>query len=174
MKKENLWLGYTQADKEQLNDVCERYKKCLDEGKTERECVALAVNMAKEKGYKELYSTIEKGEQIAAGDKLYVVQMNKSIALFQIGNKPVSQGMRILGGHIDSPRIDIKANPLYEKEGFAYFDTHYYGGIKKYQWTAVPLAIHGVVAKKDGTTITVCIGEKEDDPVFVITDCLFI
>ena len=172
MKKENLWLGYTQADKEQLNDVCERYKKCLDEGKTERECVALAVNMAKEKGYKELYSTIEKGEQIAAGDKLYVVQMNKSIALFFFFYKPVSQGMRILGGHIDSPRIDINANPLYEKEGFVYFDTHYYGGIKKYQWTAVPLAIHGVVAKKDGTTITVCIGEKEDDPVFVITDLL--
>lgn len=172
MKKENLWLGYTEDDKKKLNEVCERYKKCLDEGKTERECAKLAVEMAEEKGYRELYKTVADGGQIKAGDKLYVQQMNKSVALFQIGKKPVSEGMNILGAHIDSPRIDVKQNPLYEKDGFAYFDTHYYGGLKKYQWTAVPLALHGVVAKKDGTTVNICVGEKDDDPVFVITDLL--
>lgn len=172
MKKDNLWTGYTQDDKNKINTICERYKKCLDAGKTERECVTLAVKMAEEKGYRELYSTIENGEKIKAGDKLYVVQMNKSIALFQMGRKPLSEGMNILGAHIDSPRIDVKQNPLYEKDGFAYLDTHYYGGIKKYQWTATPLALHGVIAKKDGTIVPVSIGEQDDDPVFVITDLL--
>lgn len=172
MKKDSLWLGYQDEDKQELERVCTLYKKCLDEGKTERECASLVVKMAEEKGYRELYSVIEKGERLKAGDKLYVVQMNKSVALFQLGKKPISEGMNILGAHIDSPRIDVKQNPLYEKDGFAYFDTHYYGGIKKYQWTALPLALHGVVAKKDGTTINVCIGEREDDPVFVITDLL--
>lgn len=107
-----------------------------------------------------MYCTLKEGTPIKAGDKFYAVQMDKSIALFQIGRKPLSEGMNILGAHIDSPRIDIKQKPLYEKEGFAYFDTHYYGGIKKYQWTTIPLAIHGVVAKKDGTIIPICIGEK--------------
>jgi len=171
-KKENLWLRYSEEDKKKLEEVCRLYRKCLDEGKTERECASLVVKMAEEKGYKELYATIEKGEAIKPGDKLYTVQMNKSVALFQMGNKPVSEGMNILGAHIDSPRIDVKQNPLYEKEGFAYLDTHYYGGIKKYQWTAIPLALHGVVAKKDGTVVNVCIGEKEEEPVFVITDLL--
>lgn len=171
-KKDNLWLNFAEEDKKELDRVCNLYKNCLDEGKTERECAALVVKMAQEKGYRELYAAIQKGEDIKAGDKFYVVQMNKSVALFQIGKKPISEGMNILGAHIDSPRIDVKQNPLYEKEGFAYFDTHYYGGIKKYQWTAVPLALHGVVAKKDGTVVTVNIGEKEDDPVFVITDLL--
>ena len=96
--------------------------------------------------------------------------MHKSIALFQIGEEPISSGMNILGAHIDSPRIDVKQNPLYEKEGFAYFDTHYYGGIKKYQWTAMTLSLHGRVARKDGTMVDICLGEKEDDPIFVITD----
>ena len=172
MKKESLWLGKAKENSEELNKICDMYKKCLDEGKTERECVALSVKMAEEKGYRELYGALEKGEKLKAGDKLYVVQMNKSIALFVLGKKPVSEGMNILGAHIDSPRLDVKQNPLYEKEGFAYFDTHYYGGIKKYQWTAVPLAIHGVVAKKDGTNVSISIGEKEDEPVFVITDLL--
>lgn len=171
-KKDNLWLNFAEEDKKELDRVCNLYKNCLDEGKTERECAALVVKMAQEKGYRELYAAIQKGEDIKAGDKFYVVQMNKSVALFQIGKKPISEGMNILGAHIDSPRIDVKQNPLYEKEGFAYFDTHYYGGIKKYQWTAVPLALHGVVVKKDGTVVTVNIGEKEDDPVFVITDLL--
>ena len=172
MKKESLWLGKAKENSEELNKICDMYKKCLDEGKTERECVALSVKMAEEKGYRELYGALEKGEKLKAGDKLYAVQMNKSIALFVLGKKPVSAGMNILGAHIDSPRLDVKQNPLYEKEGFAYFDTHYYGGIKKYQWTAVPLAIHGVVAKKDGTNVSISIGEKEDEPVFVITDLL--
>lgn len=171
-KKDNLWLNFAEEDKKELDRVCNLYKNCLDEGKTERECAALVVKMAQEKGYRELYAAIQKGEDIKAGDKFYVVQMNKSVALFQIGKKPISEGMNILGAHIDSPRIDVKQNPLYEKEGFAYFDTHYYGGIKKYQWTAVPLALHGVVVKKDGTVVTVNIGEKDDDPVFVITDLL--
>lgn len=171
-KKDNLWLNFAEEDKKELDRVCNLYKNCLDEGKTERECAALVVKMAQEKGYRELYAAIQKGEDVKAGDKFYVVQMNKSVALFQIGKKPISEGMNILGAHIDSPRIDVKQNPLYEKEGFAYFDTHYYGGIKKYQWTAVPLALHGVVVKKDGTVVTVNIGEKEDDPVFVITDLL--
>lgn len=172
MKKESLWLGKAKENSEELNKICDLYKKCLDEGKTERECVALSVKMAEEKGYRELYGALEKGEKLKAGDKLYVVQMNKSIALFVLGKKPVSEGMNILGAHIDSPRLDVKQNPLYEKEGFAYFDTHYYGGIKKYQWTTVPLAIHGVVAKKDGTNVSISIGEKEEEPVFVITDLL--
>lgn len=172
MKKDNLWLVYTKEDKKKADEVCDRYKKCLDRGKTERECVALAIEMAEKKGYKELYSVIKGGSPVKAGDKLYAVQMDKSIALFQIGRKLLSEGMHILGAHIDSPRIDVKQNPLYEKDGFAYFDTHYYGGIKKYQWTAVPMAIHGVIAKKDGTVVRVNIGEKDDDPVFVITDLL--
>lgn len=172
MKKDNLWQSYTEEDKKKMDEVCSRYKKYLDGGKTERECVALAVDMAEKKGYKELYSTLAQGGTVQAGDKLYTVQLNKSIALFQIGKKPLSEGMNILGAHIDSPRIDVKQNPLYEKDGFAYFDTHYYGGIKKYQWTAVPLAIHGVIVKKDGTEIQVRIGEEEDEPVFVITDLL--
>lgn len=172
MKKENLWLVYNEEDKKKLNEVCSRYKTCLDEGKTERECVAQAIAMAEKKGYKELYSALAKGEAVKAGDKFYAVKMNKCAVFFQMGRKPMSEGMRILGAHIDSPRIDVKQNPLYEKDGFAYFDTHYYGGIKKYQWTAIPLAIHGVVVKKDGTSIPVCVGEKEDEPVFVITDLL--
>ena len=172
MKKNNLWLKYSQEDRKRADEVCERYKRCLDQGKTERECVALVVTMAEDSGYRELYSVIERGETIKAGDKLYAVQMDKSVALFQIGRKQMSEGLNILGAHIDSPRIDIKQNPLYEKDGFAYFDTHYYGGIKKYQWTAIPMAIHGVIAKKDGTVVKVSIGEKDDDPVFVITDLL--
>jgi aspartyl aminopeptidase len=172
MKKENLWLSYNDEDKAKLNEVCNRYKNCLNAGKTERECAKLVVKMAKEKGYRQLYDVIESGEKIKAGDKLYVVQMNKSVALFQVGKEPLSQGMNILGAHIDSPRLDVKQNPLYENEGFAYFDTHYYGGIKKYQWGTSPLSLHGVVVKKDGTSVNINIGENEDDPVFVITDLL--
>lgn len=172
MKKDNLWLKYTSEEKEKVQEVSDRYKDCLNHSKTERECVSHVIEMAQKKGYKELFDSLKKGEPIKAGDKFYTVQMNKSIVLFQIGKKPLSEGMNILGAHIDSPRIDIKQKPLYEKDGFAYFDTHYYGGIKKYQWTAIPLAIHGVIVKKDGTSISVNIGEKEEEPVFVITDLL--
>lgn len=172
MKKENLWLSYQDEDKKEINRISEWYKKCLDGGKTERECTSLTVEMAKKHGYHDIKQVIEEGRKLRPGDKLYAVQMQKSVVLFQIGREPVSHGMNILGAHIDSPRIDVKQNPLYEKEGFAYFDTHYYGGIKKYQWTTIPLAIHGIVAKKDGTVVNIAIGEKEDDPVFVITDLL--
>ena len=172
MKKENLWLSYRNEDKEKLQAICERYKNCLNEGKTERECIDLTIRMAKEAGYHDLADIIAAKGKVSKGDKVYAVQMHKSIALFQIGEEPISTGMNILGAHIDSPRIDVKQNPLYEKEGFAYFDTHYYGGIKKYQWTAIPLSLHGRVARKDGTMVDICLGEKEDDPVFVITDLL--
>ena len=172
MKKENLWLSYQNEDKEKLQAICERYKNCLDEGKTERECIDLTIRMAKEAGYRNLADIIAAKGKVSKGDKVYAVQMHKSIALFQIGEEPISTGMNILGAHIDSPRIDVKQNPLYEKEGFAYFDTHYYGGIKKYQWTTIPLSLHGRVARKDGTMVDICLGEKEEDPVFVITDLL--
>lgn len=172
MKKDNIWLSYNDDEKKELNEISERYKKCLDEGKTERECTKLVVRMAKEAGYTDLKDAIKEGRKLKQGDKVYFAQMNKSVALFQIGKEPISAGMNILGAHIDSPRMDVKQNPLYEKDGFAYLDTHYYGGIKKYQWTAIPLAIHGTVAKKDGTSVEISIGDNENDPVFVVTDLL--
>ena len=144
----------------------------MNEGKTERECVKLAVKMAEEAGYRDLKEVIAKKETLRAGDKVYAVGMKKMISLFQIGKKPLEEGMAILGAHIDSPRLDIKQNPLYEEGGFAYLDTHYYGGIKKYQWVTLPLAIHGVIAKKDGTVVDVKIGEDKEDPVFCVTDLL--
>ena len=128
--------------------------------------------MAEEKGYRDLKKLIRTGSQIKTGDKVYAICMNKSISLFNIGKKPLEEGMNILGAHIDSPRMDVKQNPLYESDEFAYLDTHYYGGIKKYQWVTLPLAIHGVVAKTNGETVDVCIGEKDDEPVFAVTDLL--
>ena len=130
------------------------------------------VRQAREKGYKSLEEVIEKGQPLKQGDKVYAVCMNKTVALFNIGKIPMEQGMNILGAHIDSPRMDIKQNPLYESNNMAYLDTHYYGGIKKYQWVTLPLAIHGVVVKKDGTKVEVNIGEKDTDPVFCVTDLL--
>ena len=153
-------------------EIAKEYKEFLDQGKTERECVTRAVKMSKEKGYKNLTDFIENKTPIKAGDKIYATYMKKAIALFQIGTVPMEKGMNILGAHIDSPRLDLKQNPLYEEGGFAYFDTHYYGGIKTYQWVTLPLAIHGVVAKKDGEVVEISIGEKEEDPVFCITDLL--
>ena len=145
-----------------------QYKKFLDNGKTERECVAQIIAMASKAGYKDIL----KCKKLAAGDKVYITKMNKAIALFQVGSEPLERGMNILGAHIDSPRLDAKQNPLYEKDNITYLNTHYYGGIKKYQWTTLPLAIHGVVCKKDGTTVNVVIGEAADDPVFCISDIL--
>ena len=172
MKRTNVWTKYTEAELKELNCVNEKYKACLDAGKTERECVNIAVQMAEEKGYKDLNDYIKSGTPLKAGDKVYAVNMGKTILLFNIGTQPLEAGMNLLGAHIDSPRIDIKQNPLYETDGMAYLDTHYYGGIKKYHWVSMPLAIHGVIAKKDGTIVEVNIGEKEEDPVFVITDLL--
>lgn len=172
MDRKNAWTTYSREELDRLEQVNTEYKSCLDAGKTERECVTLAVEKAKAEGYKDIRDVIKNGGEVKAGDKLYAVCMNKTIALFHMGTKPLTEGMNILGAHIDSPRIDVKQNPLYENEEFAYLDTHYYGGIKKYQWVTLPLALHGVIAKKDGTTVQVSIGEKEDDPVFVITDLL--
>ncbi len=172
MERKNAWLSYNECDKAAVEAVAKRYCAFLDNGKTERECAAETVRLAKEKGYIDLSDKIASGEKIVAGDKLYVNWMGKAVMLFIIGKNPIEKGINILGAHIDSPRIDIKQNPLYEEGGFAYLDTHYYGGIKKYQWVALPLAMHGVVVKRDGTVINVNIGEKEDDPVFCISDLL--
>lgn len=169
MERRNAWKIYTADQLKELNQINSRYKVCLDEGKTERECVRLTVKEIEKKGYRNLKDI--KGS-LKAGDKVYAVCMGKSIAMFQIGKEPLENGMNILGAHIDSPRIDVKQNPLYENEDLAYLDTHYYGGIKKYQWVTLPLALHGVIVKTDGTVQKVNIGEKEDDPVFVVTDLL--
>lgn len=172
MERRNAWTTYNAEELKKLNAINEDYKKCLDAGKTERECIALTIERAEAAGYKNIKDVIKSGEKVQAGDKIYAVCMNKMIAMFNMGTKPLEEGMNILGAHIDSPRIDVKQNPLYENEEFAYLDTHYYGGIKKYQWVTIPLAIHGVIAKKDGTVVNVNIGEKDEDPVFVITDLL--
>ena len=170
--KTNIWNTYSSDQLAELNEINERYKSCLNAGKTERECVELSIRMAEAAGYRSIEEVLAAGDKLKAGDKVYAVNMNKMLALFRIGEEPLSAGMNILGAHIDSPRIDVKQNPLYENEGLAYLDTHYYGGIKKYQWVAQPLSIHGVIVKKDGTTEKVSIGEEENDPVFVITDLL--
>ncbi len=172
MERENVWKSYDCAALKELEKVNDKYKYCLDEGKTERECIRLTVKMIEEAGYKNLEDIKKTSEKIKAGDKIYAVCMDKSIVMFQMGQKPLEEGMNILGAHIDSPRIDVKQNPLYENEELVYLDTHYYGGIKKYQWVTLPLALHGVVAKKDGTVVEVKIGEKEEEPVFVVTDLL--
>lgn len=172
--KKNAWETYTEKDLKKLEKVCAEYREFLDNGKTERECVDTIVNTIEAEGYQELDAIIKKGGKLKAGDKVYGVWMNKSVVMFQIGKKPLAEGMNILGAHIDSPRLDVKQNPLYEdgENSFAYLDTHYYGGVKKYQWVTLPLAIHGVIVKKDGTTVELSVGEEEDDPVFFISDLL--
>ena len=172
MERRNAWKVYDQTELGKLDKINETYKNCLDDGKTERECITLAVKKAEAAGYKNLKELQKEHVKLKAGDKVYAVCMDKSIALFIIGQEPLENGMNILGAHIDSPRIDVKQNPLYENEELAYLDTHYYGGIKKYQWVTLPLALHGVIAKKDGTIVPVSIGDEEEDPVFVITDLL--
>ena len=172
MDRKNAWTTYSREELDRLEQVNTEYKSCLDAGKTERECVTLAVEKAKAEGYKDIRDVIKNGGEVKAGDKLYAVCMNKTIALFHMGTKPLTEGMNILGAHIDSPRIDVKQNPLYENEEFAYLDTHYYGGIKKYQWVTLPLALHGVIAKKDGTVVKVNVGDKPGDPVFGVSDLL--
>ena len=172
MERKNAWNTYGKREISELEELNSNYIDFLSDCKTERECVKETVRQAREKGYKSLEEVIEKGQPLKQGDKVYAVCMNKTVALFNIGKIPMEQGMNILGAHIDSPRMDIKQNPLYESNNMAYLDTHYYGGIKKYQWVTLPLALHGVIAKKDGTVVNVSIGEKEDDPVFVITDLL--
>ncbi len=172
MERKNAWKAYSKNDEKKLNELCEGYKDYLFKGKTEREGTAYMVKKAEEAGYVSLESVIEKKKKLKAGDKVYAVCMGKTVALFNIGKKSLEEGMNILGAHLDSPRLDVKQNPLYEKNDLAYLDTHYYGGIKKYQWVTLPLAIHGVVVKTDGTKVDVVIGEDEDDPVFCVTDIL--
>ena len=167
MYAKNTWEKY----KDNLNEVMEYnegYKDYISKNKTERACVKDSIRLAKEKGFKPLDSF----ETLKPGDKVYVNNRDKNIALFVIGNKPLTEGMRILGAHIDSPRMDLKQNPLYESEGFVLADTHYYGGVKKYQWVTIPLSLYGVVAKKDGTVVDVIIGEDDNDPVVGISDLL--
>ena len=173
MAKKNAWENYDEKQLKKLEKLCKEYREFLDQGKTERECIDTIVNMIEQEGYRELETLIKAGEPLKKGDKVYSVWMNKSIAIFRIGKKPFAEGMNILGAHIDSPRLDVKQNPLFEDgDAFVYLDTHYYGGVKKYQWVALPLAIHGVVVKKDGSTIELNIGENEDDPVFFVSDLL--
>lgn len=172
MERKNMWEGYSEAELKELEAVNARYRECLDVAKTERECVKLTRRLAEEQGYQNLKTFIENGTSLKAGDKVYAECMGKTIVLFQIGKEPMEKGMNILGAHVDSPRLDVKQNPLYEDSQLAYLDTHYYGGIKKYQWVTIPLALHGVFAKKDGTVQEVSIGEKKEDPVFVISDLL--
>lgn len=172
MERKVTWEIYDAAQMKELEALNQEYRDFLDNGKTERECIDTIVNTIEAEGYRELESLIESGAKLQKGDKVYSVCMNKSIAMFQIGEKPMTEGMNILGAHIDSPRIDVKQNPLYEDSGLAYLDTHYYGGVKKYQWVAIPLALHGVVVKKDGTIVELNIGDNEDDPVFFVSDLL--
>lgn len=172
MKTENVWEKYSDAQLEELEELSASYRAFLDRGKTERECVSEIVNRIEEEGYVELARIRKEGKGLKPGDKVYAVNMEKSVVMYQIGKAPIEEGMNILGAHIDSPRLDVKQNPLYEEGDFAYFDTHYYGGIKKYQWVAIPLALHGVIVKKDGTTVIVNVGEEEDDPVFFVSDLL--
>ncbi len=172
MERKNAWNTYGKREISELEELNSNYIDFLSDCKTERECVKETVRQVREKGYKSLEEVIEKGQPLKQGDKVYAVCMNKTVALFNIGKIPMEQGMNILGAHIDSPRMDIKQNPLYESNNMAYLDTHYYGGIKKYQWVTLPLAIHGVVVKKDGTKVEVNIGEKDTDPVFCVTDLL--
>ncbi|MBO7357153.1 MAG: aminopeptidase [Lachnospiraceae bacterium] len=172
MELKNVWEKYNKKQLQELELLNKDYRDFLDNGKTERECVDVIVNLCEKKGYVELCERLKKGTPLKKGEKIYAVNMNKSIMLFNIGDKPLEEGMNILGAHIDSPRMDIKANPLYDDSELVYLDTHYYGGIKKYQWVAIPLSLHGVVAKKDGTTLELNIGEEEDDPVFFVSDLL--
>lgn len=168
----NAWSKYSGEKLNEVFDFCEGYKKFMSECKTERECVKEVIRLAKAEGYEDLNDIIKAGRKLKAGDKVYSNNKGKTIALFIIGNEPIESGLKILGAHIDSPRLDAKQNPLYEDTDIALLDTHYYGGIKKYQWVTLPLALHGVVVKKDGTVIDICIGEDESDPVVGVTDLL--
>ena len=168
MYNQNAWKKYNNESINDLMQFNEEYKHYISIGKTERACVAESIKLAEKAGFKPLSSF----KELNVGDKVYATNKGKNIAVFVIGQKPIEEGLRVLGAHIDSPRLDVKQNPLYENKGFALLDTHYYGGIKKYQWVTIPLAIHGVVCKKDGTNINVVIGEDASDPVVGISDLL--
>lgn len=171
-KKASVWSKYSQEDKVALEQINAGYREFLSNCKTERESVQEIVKQAEAAGYRNLEDVIKNKEKLAAGAKVYAVNMKKAVVLFNIGTEPLENGMNILGAHIDTCRLDVKQNPLYEDGGLAYLDTHYYGGIKKYQWVTLPLAMHGVVVKKDGSVVEICLGEAENDPVFCVTDLL--
>lgn len=172
MEREVAWKKYDEADLESLEQLAAEYIEFISNNKTERECAATAVSQAEEHGYRSLDEAVREGRALKAGDKVWALAHGKALILAQLGEKPLAEGMNILGAHIDSPRLDIKQNPLYEANDFALLDTHYYGGIKHYQWVTLPLALHGVVAKKDGTVVDVQVGDSPDDPVFCVTDLL--
>ncbi len=165
--RKNVYDEITEDEQREMNTICEDYKNFLSAAKTERECVKEAVKLAEKNGFVPISSK----SVLNAGDKIYMINRNKNIFLAVIGSDSMEDGINIVGAHIDSPRLDLKQNPLYEKTDMAFLKTHYYGGLKKYQWTALPLAIHGVVMTKDGAK-EICIGEHDDDPVFCITDLL--
>ena len=172
MERKYTWEKFSADDKTAMEQTAAKYMECISTCKTERECIRRAESMAEAAGFRNINTVIAEGGKLSAGDKVYAVYNEKTMALYNIGTDPIEDGMNILGAHVDSPRIDVKQNPLYENTGFAYLDAHYYGGIKKYQWVTIPLAIHGVVVRKDGTKVNVCIGENPDEPVFTITDIL--
>lgn len=172
MIHENSWNIYDEENLKILNKLSEDYKNFLNNGKTERECAKILVEIAESHGYVNLDDVIKDNKNLKTGDKVYAVNMDKAVVMVNIGEDIISRGMNILGAHIDSPRLDIKQNPLYESDEMAYLNTHYYGGIKKYQWVTMPMAIHGVVVKTDGTKINMSIGENEDEPVFFVSDLL--
>ena len=172
MERKNVWKTYGESDLAKLEEIAAGYIEFISKNKTERECAADAIARAQAAGYVSLDDARARGERLQPGDKVWAHVMGKALMLVHIGRQPIEQGVNILGAHIDSPRLDLKQNPAYEAGGFAFLDTHYYGGIKKYQWVTLPLAIHGVVAKKDGSTVQVNVGEDAGDPVFCVTDLL--
>ena len=172
MERKNAWETYSEQQLEELNALASRYIDFISNNKTERRCFAAAVAQAEAAGYQPLEEAVREGRELKAGDKVWAGVHGKSLILAHIGTEPLQEGLNILGAHIDSPRLDLKQNPVYESNGFAFLDTHYYGGIKHYQWVTLPLALHGVVAKTDGTVVDVNVGDDEGDPVFCVTDLL--
>lgn len=172
MERPNAWKSYDAASLAELEKLCGDYRAFISENKTERECVRASVALAEAAGYVNLDVAVASGRKLAAGDKVYAVSHNKTLMLVNLGSDPLEDGLSILGAHIDSPRLDLKQNPLYEAGNMAYLDTHYYGGVKAYHWVATPLALHGVVCKKDGSTVDIAVGEDADDPVFCVSDLL--
>ena len=172
MERPSAWKKYTPQQIEELEELCRGYKQFLSENKTERLCVKAGIKMAEEAGYVNLETVIAEGRALKSGDKVYAANHGKDLMLVNLGTAPLEQGFNILGAHVDSPRLDLKQNPAFEAGDMAYLDTHYYGGVKSYHWVASPLALVGVICKKDGTTVDINIGDKADDPVFTISDLL--
>jgi len=172
VKTEDAWKGYDEAQLAELERVARGYMDFISENKIEREFAQAAIALAEAQGYRDLYALYDEGAQLKPGDKVYAQTHGKAVIFAQIGSEPLVAGMNILGAHIDSPRLDLKQNPLFERNGLVHLDTHYYGGIKHYQWVTIPLALHGVIAKKDGTVVSVNVGEDTGDPVFCVSDLL--